>query len=130
MPSTNEATNQLSWMGRVNILYGVTGVVLLAQLGVNGSWRSFLVGWLIAVVNLELLKRIGVMLLALYETETKLPALFYVLLFSKFALWALILAAFSTVKWLQGISFLLGISTLLVSAVGLGAKELVYARRT
>lgn len=125
-----EATIQLNWLGRINILYGLTGIAFFAQFGASGSAKSFLVGWLIAVVNLELLKRIGGMLLAFVQSETKLPSLFYVLLVCKFTLWALILAVFATAKWIEGISFLLGILTILVSSLGLGTKELVYARRT
>lgn len=125
-----EATTQLNLLGRINILYGLTGAAVLAQFGASGSVKSFLVGWLIAVVNLELLKRIGSMLLALVQSETKLPSLFYVLLVCKFILWALILGVFSTAKWIEGLSFLLGIGTILVSSLGLGTKELVYARRT
>lgn len=113
-------TIQIDWSNRLNILYGSIGVLLIVQLGANGAWKSFAAGWLIAVVNLELLKRIGRNLLALFESETKLPVIFYVVIVMKFSFWALILALFSTAQWLQGIPFVLGMLTLIVSAVGLG----------
>jgi hypothetical protein len=121
-----EVPENLRWLDRINLLYGALGIFLFAMVA-TGSWKSFLVGWAIAVVNLELLKRLGILMIALYNGE-KLGSSFYIVLFGKFLMWAAIISVFSLIKGLQPVPFMIGTATLVVAGLGFGVKEYFYAR--
>ena len=128
-PNQEKETNQLSLLNRINLLYGAIGMLLMAQIdGGHGAWKSFIAGWAVAVLNLELLKKLCSTMLLVFNQDGKLNPGFYVVLFGKFMFWGLVIALFMTAKWIQGVPFVLGTVTLLVSGVGLGMKELIYAR--
>lgn len=114
---------QTGLMNRVNLMYGALGVFFLAQAGAPGSWRSFAAGWLLAVLNLELLRRLGAMLVASYD-GSRLGALFYFVLFGKFAFWGLVIALFTSAKWILAVPFVAGMATLVVGAGAVGLKEM------
>ncbi|MBI3543732.1 MAG: hypothetical protein HY075_10715 [Deltaproteobacteria bacterium] len=99
----------------------------MSQFGGAGAWRSFVAGWLIAVLNFELIKHLGRMLLGLYD-GSKIGPLFYFVLFGKFIFWGLVIALFSKASWMQGIPFAFGMTTLVVSGLGLGFTEKNYAQ--
>ena len=122
-----QVANQLNWLSYVNLLYGVFGLVLLTRYSAPGAWKSFVAGWLIMVLNLELLKKIGSALFVVYEGANPEP-MFYVYLLGKFVFWGAVFALLLTATWVQGIPFALGIITLLVACGSLGMKELIYAQ--
>ncbi len=122
-----KVTNQLNWLNYANLLYGAVGLVLLTVVSVPGAWKSFVAGWLIMVLNLELLKKIGSALFEVYEGGSVKP-MFYVFLLGKFVFWGAVLAVLLTATWVQGIPFVLGTVTLLVACGSLGMKELIYAQ--
>lgn len=121
------AKTQLLWLNRINVGYAVLGILLLTQINGAGAWKSFVLGWLISIANLEILKKLGTMLVTVFEGGALHP-IFYVFLFGKFAFWGLVVALFSTLPWIQAIPFAFGMSTLLVSGLGLGVRESIYAR--
>lgn len=127
MMTLEKTTTQLSWLNRINIIYGALGLAFTSQAFGAGAWKSFFVGWFLAVLNLELLKRLGISLLAYYDGR-QLSPLFFVFLFGKFVFWGLVIALFSMASWLQGVPFSIGMTTLLISGLGLGMRELIYAR--
>lgn len=111
----------------MNFVYGAVGLFLMSQLTNPGSWKSFVLGWAVSVVNLELFKRLGLMLLMLFEGG-KLNPVFYGLLIVKFSFWGLIIALFCSLHWIQAVPFVLGNLTLVVAAFVLGIREMTYAR--
>ena len=113
---------QMYWLSRANFLYGAVGLFLMVQFSTNGSWKSFLTGWLVAVMNLELLKRLGTLMIALTRGKPPGP-LFYGLLLAKFSFWGMIIAMFSLTAWLQVGPFVLGTLTLIVAGIALGASS-------
>lgn len=119
-----------NWFTRVDVLYGLVGLVVITQFSVGEAWKSFALGWVIAEVNFELLKRIVMLLFALVKGEQQATGALYGLLLAKFCVWALLFLIISTVDWLQAVPFVLGITTLVIAGLGLGIKEIVYARAT
>ncbi|MBI3556295.1 MAG: hypothetical protein HY074_08535 [Deltaproteobacteria bacterium] len=122
-----KVTNQLNWLSSANLLYGAVGLVLFTHFSGHGAWKSFLAGWLMMVVNLELLKKIGSALFVVYEGGNLQP-IFYLFLLGKFLFWGAVLAMLLTATWIQGIPFAFGTVTLLVACGSLGMKELIYAQ--
>lgn len=121
------ATTELNWLTKINFLYAIVAVLMMAQFSGTLAVKSFLCGWGLAVLNFELLKRLGLRLLALYR-GAKLDRTFYVLAFGKFAFLGLVIALFSVTSWMQAIPFVLGAVTLIISGLGVGMKEFIYAR--
>src|SRR4051812_48537729 len=93
---------QLSWLDRLNLGYGFVGLMIVSQFAANGAWKSFLAGWLVAVANFELLKRIGAIMLQLFAGKQISPVV-YGLFVAKFAFLGIVIALFSLASWLQGI---------------------------
>ena len=122
-----KVTNQLNWLNYANLLYGAFGLALLTFVSAPGAWKSFMAGWLIMVLNLELLKKIGSALFVVHEGGNLEP-MFYVFLLGKFVFWGAVLALLLTATWIQGIPLALGTITLLVACGSLGMKELIYAQ--
>ncbi len=123
---TKDGTENLGWLNRINLIYGAIGIFLFAAFTANGV-KSFIIGWGIAVVNLELLKRLGLMMASLYRGE-ELGSMFYFVLFGKFLVWAGVIAVCSMINGLQAVPFIFGTTTLIVSGFGFGVKEYLYAR--
>jgi hypothetical protein len=111
------------------MIYGAAGLSLLAQFGTDGAVKSFFVGWVISVVNLELLKRLGRLIFAAFEGQKPSAAL-YVLLLGKFMFWGAVIALFSKATWIEAVPFILGSLTLIIAGIGVGVKEYWYAWRT
>jgi hypothetical protein len=118
---------QLDIMTRANLIYFAVGLVALTQISTHGAWKSFVAGWVVAVLNLEILKRLGSRLLQVYEGQKPDP-MFYFLLFGKFAFWGLVIALFTMANWINAIPFAIGMTTLIVSGLVVGMKEWTYAR--
>src|SRR5256885_534827 len=106
MANQTTAKGQLSWLNRINLAYGAFGLLVIGQVGLSGDWKSFLAGWVVAMVNLELIKRITVIMVSVFKGE-KLNPIFYGFLFGKFAFWGLVFAMFSFATWIQAIPFVL-----------------------
>lgn len=131
-----QETDSNAWIRQIqylNLVYaGVVGAVFLFGTS-TASLVSFFAGWIVAAVNFELLRRIGILLIALAR-EGAINPLLYGLLVGKFAFWGMLIALLSLTTWIQGVPFMVGTATLLFSSVGLGVslifKEFGYARRT
>lgn len=119
-----------NWLSRIDVLYGITGFVILAQFGAIGSWKSFVVGWALAEVNFELLRRIVTTMISLYKGERVSNFLLYGMIAVKLSMLGLIVLVISMASWLQAIPFMLGIGALVIAGLGYGIKEVVYARTT
>lgn len=117
-PNSSQFARQLKLMNWVNGFYGAIGIALYAAYGGVESWKSFAVGWVLSVVNLELLKRIGVFVFAIYEGKTLDPR-FYAFAVGKFAFWGVVIALFSSASWIEALPFALGALTLVVAGLGL-----------
>jgi hypothetical protein len=119
-----------SFLRRADVLYGIVGVAFLAQFGAGYAWPSFFLGWAFAEVNFEILKRLGALLLALFRDEKNPGFVLQALVAGKFALWSLVLWALVTLKWLQAVPFIFGVSALVIAGLSLGIREIKYARAT
>ncbi|MEW6058001.1 MAG: hypothetical protein AB1540_15450 [Bdellovibrionota bacterium] len=127
MTKNQTATIQLSWINRLNLAYGVVGILVFASLSTSEGWKSFLAGWAVSIVNLELIKRLTYVMISVFKGE-KLNPIFYGMLVGKFAFWGGVIAVLSMTAWIQGVPFLVGLITIVFAGLGLGIKELVYAR--
>lgn len=87
------------------------------------EWKAFLAGWIIAVVNFELLHRIGKMLLSAMAGG-KPGFWIYLLLVMKFVFWGGVILFLSSTEWLRGTYFVAGTMTILLSGLVFGLKEL------
>jgi hypothetical protein len=118
---------QLSWLGRANVAYGLVGLAVVAQFSIGGAWKSFLAGWIVAVINMEILKRLGMTVMAVQDGGPLSP-LFYLFLVAKFLFWGAVIALFSLASWVMAVPFVIGTATLIVAGFCLGLRELMYAR--
>src|SRR5690349_10983000 len=101
-PTETQIMIKDEWFTRVDLVYGVLGLVFLAQVGAHpASWKSFALGFVLAEINFELIKRIATMLLALYQGSQKLGFASYGLIVGKFVVWGMIFLICSNVRWLQ-----------------------------
>ena len=99
-------------------------------LGGTVRFYSFLVGWIVSTVNLWFLIKIIGQLFKVFlgEENQSIPVGFYFYLIGKFIFWGFLLYFFMHFHWIEPIAFVIGISTLIVSAMVAGVKELIYAR--
>ncbi|HRK01972.1 MAG TPA: hypothetical protein PLH57_04850 [Oligoflexia bacterium] len=107
---------------RANAFFGIAGLFFFFQFGDMISVKSFLVGWAIAVVNLELLRRIMKILIAYYNGQ-KPSKLIYFLVFAKLSFWGVVIAAFSKLDWIHPLPFVIGTLTILVAGFAFGFRE-------
>ncbi len=114
-------------MNYTNFAYGVSGVIIFFVFGLSNTWKSFLVGWIISVVNLEILKKIGFILIQVFNNLKPGPSLWFFLIM-KFIFLGGALYWLSETKWLVAVPFLLGTTTVLIAGLSLGIKEVYYAR--
>lgn len=118
---------RLKLMNKINFVYGLLGFILVFQFSTQEAVKSFVLGWVISVVNFELLKRIGSLLLSLYTTGRHNPFI-YLLLASKFVFWGLVLALLLKASFVEVIPFVSGTLTIIVAGLSLGVREIFYAR--
>lgn len=119
-----------SWSSRIDVVYGIIGFVVLAQFGASGAWKSFVVGWALAEMNFELIRRITTAMIALFRGEKVSNFLLYGMIVSKLSILGLIFLLISMANWLQAVPFMLGVAALIIAGLGYGVKELIYARTT
>lgn len=127
----------------LNVIYGLAGVLIYIRVQSWASATSFGLGWLIVVVNLELLKWLGTFFLMgkgsaqvsdlteAESTETRgSKALITGLMMGKLMFWGMVTGILSTLTWIQGGPFVVGALTLVFSSLGLVFKlrERNYAR--
>lgn len=115
-------TNSDTLLLKSNALFGFFGLLFFFQFGDEVAWKSFLVGWAIAVVNLELLRRIMVILISYYNGE-KPSKLIYFLAAAKLSFWGVVLALFSKIQWIHPLPFVIGTLTILSAGIAFGFRE-------
>lgn len=134
-------TEKIKFLNKANVAFGLIGILFMFQFGGQGAWLSFFYGWLVTVINFELIKRIGMLLVPLYaqntsQTETtnaienvgnsestKISPMFWVLLTMKFLFWGSVIALMVFSTKIQGIPFGAGLLSVLISAICLAIKD-------
>lgn len=122
MTTQTEVTKQINVLRSIICGYGLAGALLVFRFGPVDSWRSFLVGWVLAVVNFELIRRLGLFLLAIYDGK-KLDPMFYLFLLGKLGFWGFVFALFSAATWIQGVPFALGGLAIVIAGLGLALTQ-------
>ena len=121
----------------MNLSFGITGLVVMVQFASKSAWLSFFAGWLVSVVNFELIKKIGFKLAPLYSTQAKespvkLSQMLWVFLGMKILFWGCAIAFLVFSTTVRGIPFGIGMLSLLISSVLLvirdGIRDVKYAR--
>ena len=105
-----------------SLVFGVVGMFFFLQFAEPAAWKSFAAGWLISVINLELLSRIGRGLIAYYNGQKPGKGIYFLVL-AKFSFLGLIIAILSSLKFIRLIPFIAGTLTLIVTGVVFAFQE-------
>lgn len=115
-----------------NFIYLILGMIVIYSFtneNLNLVLVSYCAGWLFSVLNLELIKKIGLVLVSFMNTTSGRvphgPVVF--LLVAKFILLGSLLGIIVFTQNVLGVHFLIGTLTILFSGLFLGVRELIYA---
>lgn len=121
---------KIRFLNKANLAFGIIGIIFMIQFGDQNAWISFFYGWLVTVINFELIKRIGMLLVPLYAQtpptngeSTKISPMLWVLLTFKFLFWGSVIALMVFSTKIQGIPFGAGLLSVLISAICLAIKD-------
>ncbi len=129
---------KVKFLNKANLAFGFLGTLFMFQFGGHNAWLSFFYGWLVTVINFELIKRIGMLMIPLYaqntnsvqtssndsnNSETKVSPMLWVLLAMKFLFWGSVIALLVFSTKIQGIPFGAGLLSVLFSAICLAIKD-------